>query len=191
MTRHPSSLEYGLLGLLGEGPQSGYDVRKVFATTAMRVYSDSPGSIYPALARLARRKLVVARRERTGRHRTVYALSPRGRALVRAWLAEPVTVVDVMRNDGSLELKLAFMSQLLPKRLVSFLGEWSGAAHALAMETARDLKQWSGALSLSGELALVLGRDSLRSRSAALRRARGRAAESRRVDPAVTMRAGR
>jgi DNA-binding PadR family transcriptional regulator len=179
MTKHPSALEYALLGLLAEGPQSGYDVRKVFATTAMRVYSDSPGSIYPALARLARRKLVLARRERTGRRRTAYALSPRGRALVRGWLAEPVTVTDVMRNDGSLELKLAFMSRLLPMRLVSFLDEWSAAAEALAVETARDLTRWRGELPVSGELALVLGRDSLRSRAAALRRARVRVASGK------------
>ena len=60
MTRDPSPLEYAVLGLLADGAQSGYEVRRVFATTAMRMYSDSPGSIYPALQRLARRRLIRA-----------------------------------------------------------------------------------------------------------------------------------
>jgi len=174
MARPLSSLEYGLLGLVAEGPQSGYDVRKVFATTPMRAYSDSPGSIYPALSRLSRRKLLAARRERTGRRRIIYVLSPRGRAVVRQWLAEPVTTTEVSRNDGTLELKLAFMSQLLPKRLVSFLDEWIAGVCAVAEETERDLARWRGELPPSGELALVLGRDLLRSRVVALRRARAR-----------------
>jgi hypothetical protein len=64
-------------------------------------------------------------------------------------------------------------------RLVSFLDEWSAAAEALAVETARDLTRWRGELPVSGELALVLGRDSLRSRAAALRRARVRVASGK------------
>jgi DNA-binding PadR family transcriptional regulator len=175
VSRGASALEYAVLGLLAEGPKSGYDVRRVFATTAMRMYSDSPGSIYPALRRLARRKLVVARRERTGRRRTEYALSPGGRALVRRWLSQPVTAADVTRNDGSLELKLAFMSGLLPQRLPEFLDEWSAATDALARDAVQNLRTWSGDLPLSGELALMLGYDVLKARSASLRRARGRA----------------
>ena len=31
----PTNLEYALLGLLHQMPQSGYDLRKIFATTAM------------------------------------------------------------------------------------------------------------------------------------------------------------
>jgi DNA-binding PadR family transcriptional regulator len=140
----------------------------------MRLYSDSPGSIYPALRRLARRRLIHAHRERTGRRRTMYALGPRGRALVRQWLAEPVTVGDVGRDEGSLELKLAFMSAMLPHRLASFLDEWGAATAAMALDAARDLKAWSGELPLSGELALALGYETLKSRTAAIRRARVR-----------------
>src|ERR1039458_8829965 len=47
-----STLEFVLTGLLRQKPQSGYDLRKAFTTTAMRHFSDSPGSIYPALKRL-------------------------------------------------------------------------------------------------------------------------------------------
>jgi DNA-binding PadR family transcriptional regulator len=51
------SLGYALLGLL-QKPSSGYDLRKVFSSTSMKTYSDSPGAIYPALRRLEHRGLV-------------------------------------------------------------------------------------------------------------------------------------
>jgi DNA-binding PadR family transcriptional regulator len=50
-----STLEFALTGLLRQKPQSGYDLRKTFTDTAMRHYSDSPGSIYPAMRRLQAR----------------------------------------------------------------------------------------------------------------------------------------
>ena len=53
--RTPTALEYALLGLLHQQPQSGYDLRKVFETTALGNYSGSPGAIYPALRRLESR----------------------------------------------------------------------------------------------------------------------------------------
>jgi DNA-binding PadR family transcriptional regulator len=174
MTRQLSALEFAVLGLLAESPKSGYDIRRVFGTTAMRLYSDSPGSIYPALRRLERRKLIVAHRLRTGRRRTTYVLSPRGQASARRWLVAPVTEADVSRHDGSLELKLAFMSSFLPERLPSFLDEWSAAVATLTHEAAHNRRVWRRQLPLSGELALELGYRTLRSRSAALRRARAR-----------------
>ena len=49
-----SSLDCAILGLLSRRPGSGYDIRRVFQTTALGRYSDSPGSIYPAIKRLNR-----------------------------------------------------------------------------------------------------------------------------------------
>jgi DNA-binding PadR family transcriptional regulator len=45
-------LGYTLMGLLHQKALPGYELRKVFATTRLSSFSDSPGSIYPALARL-------------------------------------------------------------------------------------------------------------------------------------------
>ena len=53
-----SLLGFALLGLIFEQPRSGYDLRKIFTTTAMGSFSDSPGAIYPALARLEANGLV-------------------------------------------------------------------------------------------------------------------------------------
>ena len=48
-----SPLDYLLVGLLSGGPRSGYDLRRQIGDSPLRVYSDSPGAIYPALRRLA------------------------------------------------------------------------------------------------------------------------------------------
>ena len=45
-----SLLEFALLGLVHDHqPCCGYDLRKIFTETPMGSFSDSPGSIYPAL----------------------------------------------------------------------------------------------------------------------------------------------
>src|SRR5258708_31023457 len=46
-----SLLGFAILGMLHARPQSGYDLRKAFVATPMRLFSDSPGAIYPALRR--------------------------------------------------------------------------------------------------------------------------------------------
>ena len=58
--RDPTTLEYALLGLLHQGAMSGYDLRKIFESTAMGSYSGSPGAIYPALRRLEKQGLVAS-----------------------------------------------------------------------------------------------------------------------------------
>ena len=56
-----SLLGYALLGLIYQQPLSGYDVKKIFASTPMAGFSDSPGAIYPALRKLERLGFVRAR----------------------------------------------------------------------------------------------------------------------------------
>lgn len=106
----PTSLESALLGLLHQQPQSGYDLRKVFATTAMGNFSSSPGAIYPALKRLESSGLVTSEIDSTTemRPRKVFAPSRAGRAVFREWLEAEVTPDDVARNFDDLMLRLAF-----------------------------------------------------------------------------------
>src|SRR5580704_12277438 len=52
------TLGYALLGLLHQKPASGYDLRKIFSSTSLKSYSDSPGAIYPALGRLEKQGLI-------------------------------------------------------------------------------------------------------------------------------------
>lgn len=93
---------------------SGYDLRKVFAETALGNYSSSPGAIYPALARLEKEGFVESEEDRSKalRPRKLYRPSAKGKQVFRDWLVQDVTLEDVSRNFDELMLRFAFHSVL-------------------------------------------------------------------------------
>ncbi|HXE81358.1 MAG TPA: PadR family transcriptional regulator [Vicinamibacterales bacterium] len=115
VTRGPTLLEFAILGHLQREPMSGYALRKLFATTAMAHYSDSPGSIYPALARLKRNGLVTAtvQKKQTLRPRQVYRLTGEGLRTLERWVSAPVTREEVVAGRGSVMLRFVFAEQVL------------------------------------------------------------------------------
>ena len=78
-----------LLFLAGDKGLSGYDIRSLFQATPLSIFSDSPGAIYPALARLERRGLLSSKTERKGRRRRVFGRTPAGAEALKAWLTTP------------------------------------------------------------------------------------------------------
>lgn len=105
-----STLEYALLGLLRQRAQSGYDLRKVFATTPMRHFSDSPGSIYPALRRLEERGWAASATQGDNtRKRRVFSATRAGTGALISWLQEPVTREDVIWRLDQTLLRFAFL----------------------------------------------------------------------------------
>lgn len=105
-----SQLGFALLGLVKQTPQSGYDLRKVFATTPMRHFSDSPGSIYPALRRLQGRKWLTAAAEHgSARKRQVFRITKAGERAFEEWLRQEVTREDVIWGLDGLILRFAFL----------------------------------------------------------------------------------
>jgi DNA-binding PadR family transcriptional regulator len=112
-----SSLEFVLLGALAQKSQSGYDLRKAFAKTPMRHYSDSPGSIHPALQRLKSRRWVSALRDRdSARKREVFQITQAGKEALLGWLQEPFDRTHVMRHLDVLLLRFAFFDGNLSRR---------------------------------------------------------------------------
>lgn len=103
------SLGYALLGLL-QKPSSGYDLRKIFASTSMKTYSDSPGAIYPALGRLEKQGLIRGRIEDGAglRRRQVFQLTPKGFSELRKWIIQPIRQEDLVRGQGEIMLRFAF-----------------------------------------------------------------------------------
>jgi DNA-binding PadR family transcriptional regulator len=105
-----SRLEFALLGLLQQNAQSGYDLRKTFANTPMRHFSDSPGSIYPALRRLDERGWISAKAEDdSARKRQVYRISSAGKRALIDWLSQRVTREDIVHRQEELMLRFAFL----------------------------------------------------------------------------------
>src|SRR5271165_5520803 len=94
----PSVLGYALLGLIHHKPSSGYDLRKIFAETAMGSYSSSPGAIYPALERLEKRGLIKSVVEEGSglRRRRVYRLTGSGLRELKQWLSSPITRGEIV-----------------------------------------------------------------------------------------------
>src|SRR3974390_3474205 len=153
-------LGYALLGLLHQKERSGYDLRKVFAETAMGNYSSSPGAIYPALERLEAGKLIRGKVEEAGglRRRCVYRLSPTGLAELKKWLSRPIERKNVLRGGPEVMLRFAFLARALgPEAAVSFLRDFGAVLKEYADGLQSYLRDNGASMPLSGRLALESG----------------------------------
>ena len=108
-----SKLGYALLALLQQQPSSGYALRKIFSSTAMTTYSDSPGAIYPALQRLQQQGLIRGTIEESAglRRRQIFRLTPNGLAALKKWIGRPLVRADVIRGLDEVMLRFAFSQQ--------------------------------------------------------------------------------
>ena len=138
MTTSPSTLEHAILGMLSGQPRSGYDVRQVFLTH-LRYYSDSPGTIYPALRRLeARGWIEPAPASQPGgenRSRRPYALTSAGRQELLAWLESPIAEGDIALRLSALFLRFTYMGANVPRETtLRFLGSLEAGLTARAAQ---------------------------------------------------------
>lgn len=115
-----TTLEFALLGLLDRQPSSGYDIARRFAETPLAHFSSSPGAIYPALQRLERAGLVAGRLDSAteARPRRVYSLTQGGSAALGAWLRQPVTRQELLRDGRAPILRFSFAEGHLSRREV-------------------------------------------------------------------------
>ena len=79
------------LGMLTDGPASGYDMKKCFESTFGHFFAAGYGSIYPALATLARNGLVELEEiPQEGKpDRKVYSITDKGREALAEGLSNP------------------------------------------------------------------------------------------------------
>ncbi len=159
---HPKipSLGYALLGLLQQKPASGYDLRKIFSSTALMSYSDSPGAIYPALRRLEQQGLISGRVEAGSgmRRRQLFRLTRQGVAELKKWIARPLVRADVVRGLDEVMLRFAFSEQAAgssaPVRLLQSL---ETELTSYIPELHEQLSAGKAAMPTSGRLALESG----------------------------------
>jgi DNA-binding PadR family transcriptional regulator len=126
-----TDFEQILLGLLARGPSSGYELKKLFATTPAVVYQPSSGALYPALRRLERRGLLRAEQvPSAGRRRQRrYRLTPAGQAAHVSWLRQPVEPSTVGADLGTHLMRFVMAEGVLSDaEVLSFL---EGLASAL------------------------------------------------------------
>lgn len=90
MDQNKTSL--AILGILSRGPQTGYDVKKVFATITSHFWQASYGQIYPLLKKLNAEGLVKYKTKKPNRRqaKNIYNLTAQGKKSLRQWLRSPV-----------------------------------------------------------------------------------------------------
>ena len=101
-----SMTSYGILGLLTFGAKSGYDLTKQAERTIGYFWTPAKSQIYSELRRLAdtghvREKLVA---QETRPDKRIYSLTPRGRAALEEWLADPDFAPDSIRSVNLLKV---------------------------------------------------------------------------------------
>lgn len=152
-----TNLDYAILGLLEQGAKTGYVIRQVFEQTALGNYSSSPGSIYPALKKLEKARLV-AKHLPPGEKKGRFELTARGQEKLLQWLAIPLSGEDTGKRMDAVLLKFAFMENLLGlEARLQFLQDLAlQLTHQIAGLEAFHRDQ-AGQLSLHSRLALENG----------------------------------
>ncbi|NYI04908.1 PadR family transcriptional regulator [Allostreptomyces psammosilenae] len=131
------SLGHGLLGLLAEGPASGYDLSRRFQQELGQVWPAQHPKIYAELSRLAEAGLIEVD-SRGPRGRKAYRITDAGLAEVRRWLAED-EVDHTMRMESL--LRSFFFWLMPPEELAAHLER----ERAFFTETARVFRQFAAA----------------------------------------------
>jgi len=155
-----SNLGCALLGLLQQNPSSGYDLRKIFSSTAMTSYSDSPGAIYPALKRLQQQGLIRGSVESGSgmRRRQVFRLTARGTAELKKWIARPLARADVIRGLDGVMLRFAFSEPVGgPSVSIRLLRSLETELTSYIPDLHEQLSAGKASMPMSGRLALESG----------------------------------
>jgi DNA-binding PadR family transcriptional regulator len=155
---NPALLGYAILGLLAAKPYSGYDLRKIFTATPMGHFSDSPGSIYPALSRLedegfVRGAVVPGKNPRA---RRVFRVTAKGLTVFKRWLSGS--------DDAEAERPAAFILRfsfadgfLSPAEMAAMVSVFRSRMAATAIALRRTHDEMLAALRPAARLALVHG----------------------------------
>lgn len=97
-----SYIVFGLLERAGRA--TPYELKGLVTASVGNLWSIPHSQLYAEPKRLARAGYLTEERERGGRRRRVYALTPKGRAALRAWRAEETTALPELRDLALLKL---------------------------------------------------------------------------------------
>jgi DNA-binding PadR family transcriptional regulator len=151
------SLRHALLGLLHDGPASGYDLLRVFKLSLGNSWPATQSQIYTELTRLADAGLLdVAAQGPRGRKE--YSLNEAGRLELRRWMLE----TRPERHPRSEALLRVFLMGALTRQESEDYLAWLGERAAADVEMLNTLEasiNWDeDDLSLNGRLVMEYGK---------------------------------
>ncbi|HEY8316513.1 MAG TPA: PadR family transcriptional regulator [Gaiellaceae bacterium] len=130
-----------VLGLLGFGPMSGYDIKSTVDRSTRFFWAASYGQIYPELRRLEKEGLIRGEHApNDARGRRVYELTDAGRQALTDWLHGTTTTIEY--RDESL-LRLIF-ADALPREEALGLLEARKRGHEEYLEILRAIDARAG-----------------------------------------------
>jgi DNA-binding PadR family transcriptional regulator len=98
-----------------KGGATAYQVMQEFARSTSAYYRGGAGSIYPIMARLARRGLIQPADATRGRRSAVqYRATPRGLAALRKWLSSPPAESEILLPPDPIRTRIYFFGALTP-----------------------------------------------------------------------------
>jgi PadR family transcriptional regulator AphA len=147
-----SNTSYVILGMLGKGPKSGYEIKAKADISTRFFWAISYGQIYPELKRLEEAGLIEGVTDPgDGRQRRVYSISAAGEEALREWLTRPGELHSELRHEGVLrfyfadaldhEERVALLDSIRAKhqRLHDELSQIKPAAESARDESGDDL----------------------------------------------------
>ena len=115
-----SPQDYVVLGMVGLGRRSGYEIKQAVELSIRFFWTISPAQIYPSLARLERAGLLRGRDEPQGRRRRrLYELTTAGSTTLAEWLRGTEPIPIELRDIGM--VKLFFADALTPSEAAGLL----------------------------------------------------------------------
>lgn len=150
------ALKHALLGLLTQGPASGYDLLKEFAGSLYEVWPATQSQVYTELTKLSDEGLVSVETH-GARGRKEYAVTAEGLSELRTWMIE-TDPVYVRRSD--MLLRVFFLNTLAPEEARNFLGkvgETAAAEETTLQAVLAGPSSGDQPLARTGRLALEYG----------------------------------
>jgi PadR family transcriptional regulator, regulatory protein AphA len=115
-----SKTAYVILGMLRNGPRTGYEIKQRVESSVRFFWTASYGQIYPELKLLEEAGLVEGESQPTGgRRRRAYALTPSGKEALQEWLTLGEGMHLELRHEGM--LRFFFADVLEPAEQVELL----------------------------------------------------------------------
>jgi PadR family transcriptional regulator AphA len=103
-----NSSDYVVLGMVGLGARSGYEIKQTVELSIRFFWTISPAQVYPSLAKLERAGLLLGRDQPQGnRPRRVYERTPAGARALRDWLKRSEPMPFELRDIAMVKLFFA------------------------------------------------------------------------------------